>query len=166
MASSASGRKVPPRGRGGIRTLSDLNRTAGDGSDSDSDGQEYYTGGEKRLLSFKVLGVFGSQENGFLTSKVRQLKQFLSLSEIFQLPSTAASRRILVGLELLHLLCLVLAWAPDSVLPGRWGNNADHGHEVTPSLNEANRVVQSALLGMCNVHHLDETPQWDWPGLG
>ncbi|WJZ99369.1 hypothetical protein VitviT2T_017819 [Vitis vinifera] len=47
MASSASGRKVPPRGRGGIRTLSDLNRTAGDGSDSDSDGQEYYTGGEK-----------------------------------------------------------------------------------------------------------------------
>lgn len=56
MASSASGRKVPPRGRGGIRTLSDLNRTAGDGSDSDSDGQEYYTGGEKRysLLRFLV----------------------------------------------------------------------------------------------------------------
>ena len=57
VASSDSGRKGPTRGRGGIRTLSDLNRTAGDGSDSDSDGQEYYTGGEKRyysLLRFMV----------------------------------------------------------------------------------------------------------------
>ncbi|KAI3910155.1 hypothetical protein MKW92_053340, partial [Papaver armeniacum] len=34
--------------RGGIRTLSDLNRPSGPDSDSDSDGpQEYYTGGEK-----------------------------------------------------------------------------------------------------------------------
>ncbi|XP_043692052.1 plant UBX domain-containing protein 4-like [Telopea speciosissima] len=33
---------------GGIRTLSDLNRASGPGSDDDSDGpQEYYTGGEK-----------------------------------------------------------------------------------------------------------------------
>ncbi|OMO76897.1 hypothetical protein CCACVL1_15356 [Corchorus capsularis] len=37
---------------GGIRTLSDLNRRSGPDSDSDSDSpQEYYTGGEKRLLS-------------------------------------------------------------------------------------------------------------------
>ncbi|KAG6419191.1 hypothetical protein SASPL_121405 [Salvia splendens] len=36
---------------GGIRTLSDLNRTSAHDSDSDSDGpQEYYTGGEKRSL--------------------------------------------------------------------------------------------------------------------
>ncbi|XP_020265510.1 plant UBX domain-containing protein 4-like [Asparagus officinalis] len=35
-------------GRGGIRTLADLNRRPDAGSDSDSDGpQEYYTGGEK-----------------------------------------------------------------------------------------------------------------------
>ncbi|MCL7038607.1 hypothetical protein MKW94_018791 [Papaver nudicaule] len=34
--------------RGGIRTLSDLNRPSGPDSDNDSDGpQEYYTGGEK-----------------------------------------------------------------------------------------------------------------------
>ncbi|VFQ88928.1 unnamed protein product [Cuscuta campestris] len=32
---------------GGIRTLSDLNRPSGHDSDSDSDGPEYYTGGEK-----------------------------------------------------------------------------------------------------------------------
>lgn len=39
----------PSSSRGGIRTLADLNRSAGTGSDSDSDGpQEYYTGGEKR----------------------------------------------------------------------------------------------------------------------
>lgn len=38
----------PSGSRGGIRTLADLNRSAGSGSDSDSDGpQEYYTGGEK-----------------------------------------------------------------------------------------------------------------------
>lgn len=38
----------PSSSRGGIRTLSDLNRRSGPDSDSDSDGpQEYYTGGEK-----------------------------------------------------------------------------------------------------------------------
>lgn len=38
----------PGTSRGGIRTLSDLNRPSGSGSDSDSDNpQEYYTGGEK-----------------------------------------------------------------------------------------------------------------------
>ncbi|PRQ31170.1 putative aspartic peptidase A1 family, SEP domain, xylanase inhibitor [Rosa chinensis] len=50
----------PPaaRTRGGIRTLSDLNRRpVKDGSDSDSDEpKEYYTGGEKRLLR-KVKGL-------------------------------------------------------------------------------------------------------------
>lgn len=41
----------PSTSRGGIRTLSDLNRRSGPDSDSDSDGpQEYYSGGEKRSV--------------------------------------------------------------------------------------------------------------------
>ncbi|KAJ8492821.1 hypothetical protein OPV22_014542 [Ensete ventricosum] len=45
---SRGGNKKPLGNRPTIRTLADLNRSSGHGSDSDSDGpQEYYTGGEK-----------------------------------------------------------------------------------------------------------------------
>ncbi|CAL9174648.1 unnamed protein product [Musa hybrid cultivar] len=45
---SRGGNKKPLGNRPTIRTLADLNRSSGRGSDSDSDGpQEYYTGGEK-----------------------------------------------------------------------------------------------------------------------
>jgi hypothetical protein len=56
MSSSSgnAGKKPAPTGRGGIRTLADINRApagfpgaGGSGSDSDEP-QEYYTGGEKR----------------------------------------------------------------------------------------------------------------------
>ncbi|XAR65692.1 hypothetical protein NMG60_11009881 [Bertholletia excelsa] len=48
MASRDKKPAKPSTSRGGIRTLSDLNRPSGHDSDSDSDGpQEYYTGGEK-----------------------------------------------------------------------------------------------------------------------
>lgn len=53
--SSAGGDKKPSGSRPTIRTLADLNRSSGHGSDSDSDApQEYYTGGEKRLISFSL----------------------------------------------------------------------------------------------------------------
>ena len=57
-SSSGNGGKKPAAtgGRGGIRTLADINRgpsgfpgAGGSGSDSDEP-QEYYTGGEKRSL--------------------------------------------------------------------------------------------------------------------
>jgi len=53
MSSKDKKPSKPSSSRGGIRTLSDLNRRSGPDSDSDSDGpQEYYTGGEKRSVLF------------------------------------------------------------------------------------------------------------------
>jgi hypothetical protein len=53
---NAGKKPAPSGGRGGIRTLADINRgpagfpgAGGSGSDSDEP-QEYYTGGEKRYL--------------------------------------------------------------------------------------------------------------------
>lgn len=54
MSSKDKKQAKPSSSRGGIRTLSDLNRRSGPDSDSDSDGpQEYYTGGEKRSVLFR-----------------------------------------------------------------------------------------------------------------
>ncbi|RZR98573.1 hypothetical protein BHM03_00027955 [Ensete ventricosum] len=88
---SRGGNKKPLGNRPTIRTLADLNRSSGHGSDSDSDGpQEYYTGGEKRLVS-------GPHVPGFL----RHGDTIDDLAAAFSsLPSPVNSLRILRGLVL------------------------------------------------------------------
>ncbi|RWW04494.1 hypothetical protein GW17_00032272, partial [Ensete ventricosum] len=83
---SRGGNKKPLGNRPTIRTLADLNRSSGHGSDSDSDGpQEYYTGGEKRLVS-------GPHVPGFL----RHGDTIDDLAAAFSsLPSPVNSLRIL-----------------------------------------------------------------------
>ncbi|XP_042479240.1 plant UBX domain-containing protein 4-like [Macadamia integrifolia] len=58
---------------GGIRTLSDLNRASGPGSDDDSDGpQEYYTGGEKSGMLVQDPSKVGNDVDAIF-SQARQL---------------------------------------------------------------------------------------------
>eukprot|EP00262_Sarcandra_glabra_P004947 TRINITY_DN16179_c2_g3_i2.p1 TRINITY_DN16179_c2_g3~~TRINITY_DN16179_c2_g3_i2.p1 ORF type:complete len:336 (-),score=60.40 TRINITY_DN16179_c2_g3_i2:243-1145(-) len=69
----ASKDKMKASRSSGIRTLSDLNRTAGPGSDSDSDGpQEYYTGGEKSGMLVQDPSK-GSQDVDSIFDQARQL---------------------------------------------------------------------------------------------
>ncbi|XP_068655057.1 plant UBX domain-containing protein 4-like [Aristolochia californica] len=77
MSSSSSSRgKKAARPAGGIRTLADLNRRAGPGSDSDSDGPpEYYTGGEKSgmIVQDPTKGGDSGNDVDFIFDQARQL---------------------------------------------------------------------------------------------
>ncbi|KAI3847780.1 hypothetical protein MKX03_009763 [Papaver bracteatum] len=79
--------------RGGIRTLSDLNRPSGPDSDSDSDGpQEYYTGGEKSgmIVQDPTRGRGGNDVDSIF-DQARQLGAMEGSTEHLQ-PTSSSSR--------------------------------------------------------------------------
>ncbi|KAI3997070.1 hypothetical protein MKX01_032721 [Papaver californicum] len=81
--------------RGGIRTLSDLNRPSGPDSDSDSDGpQEYYTGGEKSGMLVQDPtrgGGRGGNDVDSIFDQARQLGAMEGSTEHLQ-PTSSSSR--------------------------------------------------------------------------
>ncbi|KAH7660110.1 UBX domain-containing protein 1 [Dioscorea alata] len=72
--SGSSKDKKPSGSRPGIRTLADLNRQSGPGSDSDSDGpQEYYTGGEKSGMLVQDPTKGGNHDVNSIFDQARQM---------------------------------------------------------------------------------------------
>ncbi|KAJ0989576.1 hypothetical protein J5N97_007932 [Dioscorea zingiberensis] len=66
--------KKPSGSRNTIRTLADLNRQSGPGSDSDSDGpQEYYTGGEKSGMLVQDPTKGGNHDVNSIFDQARQM---------------------------------------------------------------------------------------------
>lgn len=80
--------------RGGIRTLSDLNRPSGSGSDSDSDGpQEYYTGGEKSGMLVQD----PSKENSNIDAIFNRARQLGALEGPADQPRPSSTSRSFSG---------------------------------------------------------------------
>lgn len=116
-------------------------------------------------VCFIAWALCNSLQVGFATSRLRQLKRFLSGSIILLLPSAVASRRILIGLELLHILWLVLVWAPDSALIGEREKQSWSWAWGYTELEWREQSGPGQILGMCNAHPLFEAPQWTWAVL-
>lgn len=84
----------PTASRGGIRTLSDLNRPSGSGSDSDSDGpQEYYTGGEKSGMLVQD----PSKENSNIDAIFNRARQLGALEGPADQPRPSSTSRSFSG---------------------------------------------------------------------